>query len=139
MSTTRLQAEFFKYALVGGVAFVADFAVLALLVSGLGLHYLIATVLAFGVGIWVNYQLSVHWVFGFRALDHRGAEFGLFLAIGVLTLLASVGLMALLVNWAGWHYLLAKCATAAFTLLANFALRRLLLFTDWRSRFDRSA
>lgn len=129
-----IRGEFLRYALVGGLAFAADFAALALLVSGLGMHYLVGAFFAFMLGIWVNYQLSVRWVFSFRAVGHRGAEFTLFLIVGVATLAASLALMAVLVDWVGMHYLWAKAVAAAFTLLANFAGRRLLLFTNWQTR-----
>lgn len=133
--------EFLRYALVGGLAFAVDFAALALLVSGLGMHYLLGAFFAFMLGIWVNYQLSVRWVFSFRAIGHRrGAEFTIFLIVGVVTLVISLALMAVLVDWAGMHYLWAKAVAAAFTLLANFAGRRLLLFTNWRRMLgDRDA
>lgn len=124
--------EFIRYALVGGLAFVADFAALALLVSGLGMHYLVGAFFAFMLGIWVNYQLSVRWVFSFRAIGHRrGAEFTLFLIVGVATLVLSLALMAVLVDWASMYYLWAKAVAAVFTLMTNFAGRRLLLFTNW--------
>jgi putative flippase GtrA len=131
-----IKSEFAKYTLVGGLAFVADFSALAVLVSGLGLHYLLATFLAFLLGVWVNYLLSVRWVFPFRSVSHRGAEFTIFLFVGVITLLVSLGLMALLVDGAGLHYLLAKFLTAAFTLIANFVGRRLLLFTNWHTKME---
>lgn len=130
-TTTTIKGEFARYVIVGGLAFVADFAALAMMVSGLGLHYLPATFLAFLLGVWVNYQLSVRWVFNFRALRRSSIEFFIFLIIGVITLVASLGLMAFLVSGLEVHYLLAKCLAAAFTLIANFVGRRLLLFTDW--------
>lgn len=127
-----LRIEFVRYALVGGLAFAADFAALALLVGGFGMHYLVGAFFAFMLGIWVNYRLSVRWVFSFRAIaHHRSIEFTLFLVVGVITLLMSLVLMAVLVDWAGVHYLLAKAVAAVFTLMVNFAGRRLLLFTNW--------
>jgi Predicted membrane protein len=133
-TATGIKGEFIRYAVVGGLAFMADIAVLAVLVSGLGLHYLLATFMAFLIGVWVNYELSVRWVFSYRMLNHKGAEFGVFLVVGVVTLVASLGFMALLVAGAGLHYLLAKCLVAAFTLIINFIGRRLLLFTNWYAR-----
>lgn len=123
--------EFLRYAIVGGVAFLVDFALLALLTSNLGLHYLPSVMMAFLMGTWVNYQLSVHWVFAYRAVDARGAEFGMFLLVGVVTLGLSLALMALFVEALDIHVLTAKCMVAAFTLVSNFAGRRLLLFTRW--------
>jgi putative flippase GtrA len=132
MGTSKtITGEFGKYVVVGGLAFIADFLALALLVSGLGVHYLLATFLAFLLGVWVNYQLSVHWVFAYRALSRSSVEFAIFLAVGVMTLAASLGLMAIMVGGLDLHYLFAKCFAAVFTLIANFAGRRLLLFTNW--------
>jgi putative flippase GtrA len=125
-----MKREFVRYVGVGGVAFIADFALLATLTLA-GLHYLPAALLAFLLGTWVNYRLSVRWVFTYRAIDTRGAEFGLFLLVGIITLGVSLGLMALLVEELAMHVLLAKCVATAFTLVSNFAGRRALLFTRW--------
>jgi putative flippase GtrA len=125
-----MKREFVHYIGVGGAAFIADFALLAILTL-VGLQYLAATLLAFLLGTWVNYQLSIRWVFTYRAIDTRGTEFGLFLLVGVITLGISLALMALLVEGLAMHVLLAKCVVTAFTLIANFAGRRALLFTRW--------
>lgn len=125
-----MKSEFVRYIGVGGVAFVADFTVLAILTFA-GMHYLSAALLAFLLGSWVNYRLSVRWVFAYRAIETRDTEFGLFLMVGVVTLGVSLGLMALLVDGLAMHVLLAKCVVTAFTLVANFAGRRALLFTRW--------
>lgn len=125
-----LKRDFVRYVGVGGVAFIADFTLLAALTFA-GLHYLPAALLAFLVGTWVNYRLSVGWVFSYRAIDARGAEFGLFLLVGVTTFGLSFGLMALLVEGLEVHVLLAKCMATLFTLVANFGGRRALLFTRW--------
>jgi len=125
-----IKQEFVRYIGVGGVAFIADFTVLAILTM-IGLHYLPAVLLAFLLGTWVNYLLSVRWVFTYRAIETRGTELGLFLLVGVITLGISLALMALLVEGLAMHVLLAKCVVTAFTLIANFGGRRALLFTRW--------
>jgi putative flippase GtrA len=129
---TNLIDEFYRYLFVGGVAFAVDMGMLWVLAGGLGFHYLHASLWGFVAGTWVNYQLSVRWVFGYRAVQQAGMEFGLFLLVGVITLGFSLGLMALLVDGLALHYLMAKCVVTAFTLIANFAARRILLFTSWR-------
>jgi putative flippase GtrA len=126
-----LGSEFVRYVAVGGAAFAADFALLAGLTELFGVHYLVAALFAFLLGTGVNYWLSVRWVFSYRAIDLRGAEFGLFLLVGVITLGVSLGLMSLLVEGFAMHVLIAKCVVTAFTLVANFAGRRVLLFTRW--------
>jgi putative flippase GtrA len=126
-----VKREFVRYVGVGGIAFVADFALFAALTLA-GLHYLLAASLAFLLGTWVNYQLSVRWVFRYRSVAARRVEFGVFLLIGLISLGLSLALMALLVEWAAMHVLIAKCAVAAFTLGVNFAGRRAVLFTRWQ-------
>lgn len=125
-----MKSEFMRYIGVGGIAFIADFALLAILTLA-GLHYLVAALMGFLLGTWVNYQLSVRWVFTYRAIGPRGTEFGLFLLVGVITLGLSLALMALLVERGAMHVLLAKCVVTSFTLVSNFAGRRALLFTRW--------
>ena len=128
-----LDTEFGRYLIVGGVAFAADFLALWALVSFAGLHYLPATALAFVLGVWVNYQMSVRWVFVYRAVGLSGVEFGIFLAVGVAGLGVSLGAMSILAGWLGMHYLLAKALATMLTLLVNFGGRKLLLFTRWQS------
>jgi putative flippase GtrA len=128
-----LQREFIRYSAVGALAFCADFALLAAL-SQSGMHYLLAVLLAFLVGTWVNYRLSVRWVFAYRALSLHRAEFGVFLLVGLVTLAVSLALIGGLVEQLGLHLLWAKCLVAGFTLVLNFAGRRALLFTRWKRR-----
>jgi putative flippase GtrA len=126
------RTEFGRYLVVGGVAFVADFLALWALVSLGGLHYLPATTLAFVLGVWVNYQLSIRWVFVYRSVGMTSVEFGIFLLVGVVGLLVSLGAMSLFAGWLGMHYLLAKALATVLTLLINFAGRKFLLFTRWK-------
>lgn len=124
-----VRTEFIRYLIVGGLAFAGDFSTLALLHNSLGMQYLSATLLGFLIGMAINYQLSIHWVFSYRNIRQQHTEFMLFMIIGVVTMGVSIGLMALLVSSLGLYVLLAKCFTTGFTLIANFALRRVLLFT----------
>lgn len=131
---TNVLREFTRYIGVGGIAFLADFAVLTILSSGFGLHYLVALVIAFLVGSIVNYGLSVNWVFTYRAIPKASAEFGLFLIVGFITLGLSFILMTGFVEVLHLHYLLAKCLTTGVTLVINFAGRKTLLFTPWMKK-----
>lgn len=127
-----LRTEFGRYLVVGGIAFVADFLALWALVALAGLHYLPATALAFVLGVWVNYQLSIRWVFVYRAVHMTSLEFTVFLLVGIVGLAVSMGAMALFTGWFGLHYLLAKAIATGLTLIVNFGGRKLLLFTRWK-------
>lgn len=132
MNIKTIQHEFLLYIGVGGIAFLVDFSLLTLLTSGVGLNYLVATLFAFLFGTLANYILSVHWVFRYRAFTKKYNEFSLFLLVGFITLVLSLGLMAFLVENLGLNYLIAKCLVTSVTLIFNFAGRKILLFTHWK-------
>ncbi|MFZ1568915.1 MAG: GtrA family protein [Thiolinea sp.] len=123
-----IKKEILKSLLVSGVAFIADFSLLAALSYFLNFNYTFSIVIAFIFGAWINYILSTRWVFTYRALENKSLEFSIFFLIGVITLLISVALMIALVNFLGIHLLMAKLITTGLTFIANFIGRRLLLF-----------
>ena len=55
--------QFFRYGFVGAWATVADWGVLFFLTEGAGVHYLISCVVAFLMGLTVNFLLSKKFVF----------------------------------------------------------------------------
>ena len=128
-ATEHLGVQFVRYLFVGGIATVADFGTLILLTGGLGLHYLAGNAAGFTVGLTVNYLLSIVWVFSTRSLSSRSAEFLLFGIIGIAGLGISQGVMYIGVGLVGVHYTLAKVAAVAATLVWNFTVRRIALFS----------
>lgn len=126
---SKLSAQFFRYFVVGSVAFVVDFALLYLLTEFARLHYLFSASLAFMAGIAVNYALSVTWVFNHRSLDNRMHEFAIFAVIGIVGLAFNAALMWLFTELVGFHYLGSKMVAAALIFLFNFGARKVLLFS----------
>lgn len=129
VESDSLPAQFCRYFLVGGVAFMSDFALLYLLTEFGRLHYLLSASLAFLAGTAVNYALSVNWVFQHRSVDNRLHEFALFALIGILGLILNAALMWCFTELARLHYLGSKTIAAALILLFNFGARKVLLFS----------
>jgi len=126
---SSLSAQLFRYFVVGGVAFVVDFALLYLLTEFAGLYYLFSASVAFMAGIAVNYALSVTWVFNHRSIDNRMHEFAIFTIIGILGLAFNAALMWFFTELAGLHYLESKMVAAVLIFLFNFGARKALLFS----------
>lgn len=124
-----IKKEFTGYLVIGGIAFFVDFIILTILGIFFNIHYLLATLIAFLGGTWINYILSIHYVFNFRNEKNLSIEFGLFLLVGLITLTLSLLVMSFLVNTLAVHILLAKCITTSLTLVTNFIGRRILLFS----------
>lgn len=126
--TNALGSQFFRYLITGGIALVADFAILYLLTRFADVHYLVSAIAAFLIGLLINYELSSRWVFSHRTVRNRAAEFGIFAAVGVIGLgLNELGLW-LLSGTGGVHYLRAKAMTTAIVFLWNFGARKVALF-----------
>ncbi|MBI2287000.1 MAG: GtrA family protein [Nitrosomonadales bacterium] len=124
-----LSSQFFRYFVVGGVAFVVDFALLYLLTEFAKLYYLFSASVAFMVGIAVNYTLSVTWVFDHRSVNNRMHEFAIFAIIGILGLAFNAALMWIFTELVGFHYLVSKMVATALIFLFNFGARKALLFS----------
>lgn len=123
-----LVTQFLRYAVVGLVAFIADFVTMVAMVDGLGCHYLVGATFGFLVGLAVNYGLSIRWVFTTRSLSHRGAEFLIFSVIGVGGLVVTAALMWFGADVLGLDYRFCKVVTVAVVTVWNFGLRRFMLF-----------
>ena len=124
----RLSIQMFKYALVGGAAFLLDFSMLFFLTEYIHLYYILSATAAFVAGLLCNYLLSVYWVFDERALSNRLAEFLVFSLIGVVGLLLNDGLIWSLTEMGGMHYLASKVLAAVVIFFWNFFARRQVLF-----------
>ena len=126
--TSDTLTQLFRYAFVGGLAFIVDYGSLWFLTEVCGLHYLLSAAIAFILGLTCNYLLSTAWVFSGRSLENRWAEFAVFALIGVVGL----GLNELIM-WVGTdklhlHYMLSKIVSTAIVFFWNFFARKFILF-----------
>lgn len=127
----RLARELLPYIGASGAALALDVSLLWLQVSVIGVPYLAAAAVSFLSGTAFVYWASIRHIFGFRRLASARNEFTVFLSIGLVGLAINLGVIYIGVSRLGLHYLLAKIGAAGFTFLANFAMRRWLLFTPW--------
>lgn len=122
-----LLRQIYRFGLTGGLCFLIDYFLLALLVEIAGFPALAASAVSFSVSVAVNYLLSVRYVFERRAETGRLRELAVFLALS----LAGLGLNQLLMYFGtaglGVHYLLVKLAATAIVMVYNFISRKLFL------------
>lgn len=135
----QLLSEFLRYAVVGGVAFVADFGTMVaaqeIFLKSFSAGIYIATVLGFVVGLAVNYALSLWFVFTSSNDRGKGRSFGAFLVFGIIGL---VGLgWTELGMWLGieclhWNYMIVKVFVTGAVLVWNYLGRKVLVFSGGR-------
>jgi putative flippase GtrA len=119
--------ELALYGLASALALGVDWGLL-LILTKVGVNYLVASATGFTCGIGVTYVLSVSMVFRHRPVADRRREFVGFLGVGLAGLILTQGLMALWVEALHWTPGLAKIPTAGVVFLFNFTVRRALLF-----------
>lgn len=137
----RLIKEFLRYLVVGGTAFLVDYATLYLLshfvfqsMGDVGVY--LATAIGFIAGLTYNYILSLIWVFQGAKERKQGKSvggFALFALIGIIGLLLTEGGMYVGFQLLQIHYMIVKLFVAAIVLLWNYGARKLLIFRDVRA------
>ncbi len=153
-STKSLILEIIRFLLVGGLATLVDWfisyllsAVLPTLNAGSwNVKDTLATIGGFCVGLFVNYFLSIIFVYKDKKDENEGKSFKdflIFATIGVLVLLFQI-LFNFLVNdlwftkglqWEvifignlTWGYIISKVCATAIGLVLNYTFRKLIIF-----------
>ena len=126
--TDPVSLELVRYTVAGGLASLVDVGLLVGLTIWVGVYYLHAAGIAFGVGLLTSYLLSIAWVFQERRFQNPCVELGLFTLIGGLGLLWCGGYMWFLTEYAHLHYLCSKMGAALVVFLWNFFAKKWLLF-----------
>lgn len=127
----KLWIQVFRYLVSGGVAFLVDTGLLALLTETLGReHLLVWTAISFSVGLLVTYLFSILWVFDNRSVSNRAVEVGIFICIGVAGLGLTELFMWLFADRCGIHYLISKCITTVLVFVWNFVAKKTILFRE---------
>jgi putative flippase GtrA len=116
------------YGIASLCALLVDVGLLWILVKFLSVNYLLAATISFLCGATVAYVISIRWVFRYRRLRDRRAEFVGFVALGLPGLALNAGVISVAVRHFGLHYLWAKGAAALTTFSWNFVVRRQILF-----------
>lgn len=122
-----LPAQIARFTLVGGLCFLIDYGLLALLVEAAGWPALAASAVSFSVSVAVNYLLSVRFVFRRREGLDRRRELAVFLLMSVLGLGLNQALMLAGVRLLRIHYLIVKPAATILVMAYNFVSRKLFL------------
>lgn len=112
-----------KFAVVGIIGIAINQAALFGLTEGLGIHYLLSSILASQVSTLNNFVLTELWVF--RGRDHRSHvlfRYAVFNLLNISTLSVRVPVLFLLTELAGFHYLVSNLVAIGLT----FGIRYLI-------------
>lgn len=128
----KLIIQFLKFGIVGGIAFVVDYAIMVFLTEAFGVPYLISSFISFCVSVVVNYLLSMRFVFVSRDDIKKQTEFISFLILSIIGLGINELVMYLVADVLIGDkmkraYLVAKLVATFIVMIWNFVTRKIFL------------
>ena len=123
----KLIAQFMKFGVVGVIAFVIDYGLLAFCTEVLGINYLVSATIGFTVSVIFNYIASMRYVFTHKEDMSRRREFIIFVILSIIGLIINNACMWAGVELLGWHYLIVKIGATAIVMVWNFVTRKIFL------------
>ena len=123
--------QFFRYAFVGGIAAIVDFALLFILTDYFGLFHMISAIIAFLGGLITNFTLSKILVFNSKVVEARVNSFFEFLSyaiIGIIGLGITEVILYIFTEKIGLYYMLSKLIATFIVLIWNYLARKMLIY-----------
>lgn len=118
--TEDTKLQFFRYLFVGGFAAVVNIGSLFIFKELLNIHYLIANIIGFILGLITNYILSKWLVFSKENDLNPVLEFITYAIIGVFGLGFDTLFIWLFTSIAGLYYMLSKIISTGLVFIWNF-------------------
>jgi len=121
--------QLIKFGLVGLSGYVVNLAVFALLVGPLGVHHLLAAVLAFCVAVTNNFLWNRYWTFK-PGEAHPAFQAARFFVVSIAALLVNLVVLEALLTASGLGELPAQAVAVAVAMPFNFLGNKLWTFAD---------
>lgn len=125
---TRLQ--FIRYIGVGGFAAIVNIGGLVLCKEILNIHYLIANVIGFLLGLITNFFLSKKYIFTINSNMNRVFEFGIHGVISIAGLILDTLFIWVFTHFLELFYLLSKVLSTAIVFVWNFVARKVFYYLN---------
>ncbi|MFV8771222.1 GtrA family protein [Aerococcus viridans] len=124
----KLIQQIIKFGIVGVLAAVIDFGLLAILTEFLGIHYLLSAAISFTVATVFNYIASMKYVFDSRyEKGHKHQELFIFVVLSLIGLGLNQVFMWFFVEITVLHYIIAKVLATILVMAWNFISRKIWL------------
>lgn len=123
----KLLIQIFKFGIVGGLAFLIDYAVLFCCKEFIGFNVLLSTAIAFTISVIYNYIASVKWVFDVNKEKSAKKNFIIFIILSIIGLIITEIIMWIGSDVIGINYLIVKIIATAIVMIFNFITRKMFL------------
>ena len=123
----KLFVQIMKFAVVGGVATVIDWAIYYCLYNLLKINPLISNIGAFGVSVTYNYIASVKWVFDVNNEKSKKQLFTEFMIFSIMGLLITEGIIYIGADLLKMDAMIIKIIATGIVMVFNFVTRKIFL------------
>lgn len=123
----KLIKQILKFGIVGGTAFIIDYALLYICTEYLGIYYFISSIISFSVSTIFNYIASIYWVFDVNKEKSQSRNFILFVGLSIVGLGINQLIMWFGVEQLHVYYMIVKIGATAIVMVFNFITRKLFL------------
>ena len=124
LTQNNLFAQIMKFGVVGGAAFLIDYAILIICKEIFHLNVLLS---AFTISVIFNYIASVKWVFVVDEKNSKKKNFILFISFSIIGLIITEIIMYIGTDIIKISYLIVKILATAIVMIFNFITRKLFL------------
>ena len=119
-----------RYIISGGVAAVAHFGLLIILVELFAVNPTVASALGFIAAIFVNYSLQYHWTFAVKGSGQHKKFFARYLLVTLSTLCINTLLFWTMNEVVGIQYFYAQVVATGVVLVINFVVNQRYTFNQ---------
>lgn len=123
----ELVSQIIRFSFVGLISTGVDYGGFLLFHHIVGWQYLLSSTLSYSVGIFVNYWLSMRYVFKSDESRPKTVEFGLYTALTLIGLILNQVAVFTFVEWAHMPPSLGKLTAIAVVMAYNFISRKLFI------------
>lgn len=119
----KLIKQIIRFAIVGFIATIIDYALLYILTEYFHIYYLISSVISFTSSLIVNYILSVIWVFDVKN-KKANQKILLFVILSIIGLIINQIILYTLSDLLNIYYMISKLISTIIVMIYNFITRK---------------
>ncbi len=121
-----------RFLLVGAAGLALNLALLYGLTEGLRLPYFVSAIFAFLCSYSASFLLQKFLTFRDHVLERAHVQYFLFISVAVVNVCVNIGILVLLVEGVGLHYIIAQIIASIIVGVESFVVYRRMIFNSAR-------
>jgi len=120
--------KIFKYSFVGALAAIVDISLFSFFASYLEFNYLVIGFISFSIATWINYIISIRYVFNSSLKHSKSKEIILIYMVSLVGLLLNLIILYIMIDIFYMHLIISKITATSMVFFWNYFIRKLYVF-----------